>query len=134
MANPDLARSAWEEILRYDGPVHFRARYASGPVTIGGEPIEPGQGLLLGLQAANRDERQFPDPDRFIIDRPNNRHFALGGGPHFCIGVQLARLEGEVVFARLFRRFPKMNLSEVQLLSHNDLSFPMIAHLSLSLN
>jgi cytochrome P450 len=131
--NPDLARSAWEEILRYDGPVHFRHRYASQPVTIGGEPIEPGQRLLLGLQPANRDERQFLEPDRFKIDRPNNRHLALAAGPHFCIGVQLARLEGEIVFSRLFRRFPKMSVNSVQLLPIRDLSFPMIQHLYIDL-
>lgn len=133
LANPDLARSAWEEILRFDGPVHFRHRYASRPVTIGGEPIEPGQRLLLGLQPANRDERQFPEPDRFIINRPNNRHLALAAGPHFCIGVQLARLEGEVVFSRLFQRFPNMTIAGVHLAPYRDLSFPMIEHLYLDL-
>jgi cytochrome P450 len=133
VADPGLARSAWEEILRYDGPVHFRHRYVSRPIEIGGAVIDPGQRLLLGLQPANHDERQFPEPERFIIDRPNNRHLTWGAGSHFCSGVHLARLEGEVLLGRLFQRFPKMNLGDVQMAPLRDLSFPIVQHLHLDL-
>ncbi|PRD40629.1 cytochrome P450 [Phyllobacterium phragmitis] len=133
IAQPELARSAWEEIIRYDGPVHFRHRYASAPTTIGGKPIEAGQRLLLGLQPANRDERRFPDPDRFIIDRPDNRHLAFGSGPHFCIGSQVVRLEAELLLQRLFQRFPRMSVKDAQFSPVPDLSFPMLTRLVLSL-
>lgn len=131
--HPELAASAWEEVLRYDGPVHFMHRYTSAPITIDGVPIEAGQRLLLGLHAANRDERRFPDPDSFIIDRPNNRHFGFAGGAHFCIGAQVARLEGEVLLQRLFQRFPAMRIKEEWHSPVQDLSFPMVERLVLSL-
>lgn len=133
IAQPELARSAWEEIIRYDGPVHFRHRYASAQTTIGGKHIEAGTLLLLGLQPANRDERRFPDPDRFIIDRPDNRHLAFAAGPHFCIGSQVVRLEAELLLQRLFQRFPQMNVKDTQFSPLEDLSFPMLTRLVLSL-
>ncbi|WP_321804298.1 cytochrome P450 [Burkholderia sp. BCC1988] len=129
---PELAGSAWEEVLRYDGAVHFRQRYASAAITVGGSHIKKGQRLLLGLQSANRDERQFQDPDRFLIDRPNNRHLAFGSGAHFCMGLQVARLEGEIVLRRFFRRFPRMEIVDMER-SVQDLTFPMLTRLTLSL-
>jgi cytochrome P450 len=108
-------------------------RYASRPIRINDISIEPGQRLLLGLQAANRDERCFSDADRFIIERERNRHFGFAGGPHFCVGAQLARLEGELLLERLFSRFPRMSLESVESLPVSDLSFPMLAGLNVNL-
>lgn len=133
IADPGLARSCWEEGLRYDGPVHFMHRYASQPITVGDRVLEPGRRLVVGLQAGNRDERRFPEPDRFIIDRTDNRHLAFAGGPHFCIGAQLVRLEGELLFQRLFQRFPKMALQGLQYAPIRDISFPMLLKLTVSL-
>jgi len=130
---PSFASSAWEEALRYDGAVHFMHRYASRQITIGGASIDPGCRLLLGLQAANRDERRFPDPDRFIIDRPRNRHFGFAGGPHFCMGAPLARLEGEILLQRLFQYFPRMRLNGDPPAPAGDISFPVLMRLDLAL-
>lgn len=106
MAQPDLARNAWEESLRYDSPVHFIHRYASETLTVGGRDIARGKRLLLGLHAASRDEARFPQADRYQIDRPDNRHLAFAGGGHFCLGSQLSRLEGDVLLRTIFQRFP----------------------------
>jgi cytochrome P450 len=133
VARPELARSAWEEALRYDGAIHFMHRYASRPIRINDISIEPGQRLLLGLQAANRDERCFSDADRFIIERERNRHFGFAGGPHFCLGAQLARLEGELLLERLFLRFPRMSLESLESPPVSDLSFPMLTRLNVNL-
>jgi cytochrome P450 len=63
------------------------------------------------LGAANRDAEQFPDPDRLDVGRSPNRHLGLGGGPHFCLGATLARIEAQVAFAAVLRRFPHLELA-----------------------
>ncbi|WP_158259937.1 cytochrome P450 [Phyllobacterium phragmitis] len=133
IAQPDLARSAWEETLRFDGPVHFIHRFARHPIVIGGVPIEPGLRLVLSIQSANRDELQFSNPDRFIIARPNNGQLGFDGGPHFDWGAQVARLGGELLMQRLFQRFPKMYVKEVQTAPAGDISFPALTRLDVSL-
>src|SRR5690606_34026113 len=72
VADPSLAPGAVEEVLRFDGPVHLTARTATVPCEIDGVSVEPGQGLLTLLAAANRDPERFPDPDRLDIARPDN--------------------------------------------------------------
>ncbi|MGB8416812.1 cytochrome P450 [Paraburkholderia sp.] len=134
MAQPELARSAWEESLRYDAPVHFVHRYASESMSVGGTMIEAGKRLLLGLHAANRDEVRFQDAGRFIIDRPDNRHLAFAGGGHFCLGSQLSRLEGDVLLRRIFKRFPNMRLNEPNFERVPDLTFPMLLRMNVSLH
>lgn len=133
IADPSLARAAWEEAMRFDAPVHFVHRYASRPVVIGDVRLEPGPRLVLGLQPANRDHRRFHNPDRFIIERAENRNLALASGPHFCLGAQLVRLEGELLLQRLFQRFPKLALQEAQLAPVRDLSFPLLKSLAVSI-
>ncbi|NHV24866.1 cytochrome P450 [Burkholderia sp. D-99] len=133
MANPDLARAAWEESLRYDAPVHFVHRYASEAMTVGGTPVEKGKRLLLGLHAASRDEARFPEANRFVIDRPDNRHLAFAGGGHFCLGSQLSRLEGDVLLRSLFQRFPEMRLTESHFERVPDLTFPMLLRMTVAL-
>lgn len=133
MAQPELARMAWEESLRYDAPVHFVHRYASESITVGGMAIEKGKRLLLGLHAANRDDARFKDAGRFIIDRPDNRHLAFAGGGHFCLGSQLSRLEGDVLLRTIFRRFPYMRLTETRFERVPDLTFPMLLRMTVAL-
>ena len=132
MAQPDLARNAWEESLRYDSPVHFIHRYASETLTVGGRDIARGKRLLLGLHAASRDEARFPQADRYQIDRPDNRHLAFAGGGHFCLGSQLSRLEGDVLLRTIFQRFPGMRLTETRFERVPDLTFPMLLRMTVA--
>ncbi|HEX3621487.1 MAG TPA: cytochrome P450, partial [Acidimicrobiales bacterium] len=94
-----------------DGPVHVTARIATTDVEIGGETIRAGEQAVAILGAANRDPEQFPDPDRLDVARTPNRHLGFGGGPHFCLGAALARLEGQIAFETLLRRLPGLVLA-----------------------
>ena len=96
---------ATEEILRYDAPVKRAPRIAATDVALHGQTIRQGERVLLILSAANRDPRQFADPDTFDITRDPNPHVAFGGGIHHCLGANLARLEGQEAFRALTQRF-----------------------------
>jgi len=108
--DPSLARSAVEEFLRYDAPVQFAFRTTKEPIEAGGLTVGAGEQIMLLLASANRDPAQFPDPDRLDITRSDSRHLAFGFGIHFCLGSALARLEGELFFATLTRRFSELGL------------------------
>ncbi|MDT5138329.1 MAG: hypothetical protein QOD58_2591 [Mycobacterium sp.] len=97
---------AREEMLRYCAPAQWFARTARKPFTIHGETIEPGQRVITLLASANRDEREYPEPDEFIWDRPIKRSLVFGRGQHFCIGYHLARLEVAVLVQEWLRRVP----------------------------
>lgn len=98
--NPGLIQPAVEELLRYGSPLETATeRFAWEDVTIAGVTIPRGSLVYAALASANRDERQFPDPDRLDIAREPNRHLSFGLGPHFCLGAPLARLEGQVAVA-----------------------------------
>jgi cytochrome P450 PksS len=110
--NPDLAESAIEEILRYASPVQFSTpRVAEEDVTIGSTTIPRGALAAASLASANHDETRFSAPERFDITRDPNKHLAFGGGPHYCVGAPLARLEGRIALTTLFRRFPDLRLT-----------------------
>ena len=112
VADPTLAPGAVEEVLRFDGPVHLTARTATVEQRFGDVVVEPGQGLVTLLAAANRDPARFPDPDRLDITRPDAHHLTFSQGPHYCLGAALARLEGQEVFKALPQRFPTLELAE----------------------
>ncbi|OBK22186.1 cytochrome [Mycobacterium asiaticum] len=95
-----------EEILRYCAPAQWFARTARKPFTIHGQQIEPGQRVITLLASANRDEREYPNPDEFIWDRPIRRSLVFGRGQHFCLGYHLARLEVAVLLQEWLRRVP----------------------------
>ena len=112
MANPELAGSAVEEILRYTSPVEFATpRLTLEAITIGSTTIPRGELVGAGLGSANHDESQFPNPETFDIARDPNKHLAFGSGSHFCLGAPLARLEGQIALTTLFRRFPDLRLA-----------------------
>ncbi|MGB9225652.1 cytochrome P450 [Mycobacterium sp.] len=102
-ANVPIAR---EEMLRYCAPAQWFARTARKPFTIHGQTIQPGQRVITVLASANRDEREYPDPDEFHWDRPIRRSLVFGRGQHFCIGYHLARLEVAVLVEEWLRRVP----------------------------
>jgi cytochrome P450 len=109
--NPTLITSAVEEMLRYDNPVQIVYRSAAEDVEMEGKRIGQGQLVNLVVGAANRDPARFSDPDRFDITRHEGRHVGLGLGIHFCLGAALARLEGEIAFTTLLRRFSEFQLA-----------------------
>ncbi len=112
--NPDLIRSSVEEFLRFESPVQFTARVLKEDIEICGQPIRKGWTVQCMLGAANRDPKQFKDPNQLDLKRLNNQHLAFGAGLHFCIGAQLARLEGQIAIQNLVQRFPKMKLAGPQ--------------------
>jgi len=110
--DPSLIPEAAEEMLRWATPVmHFR-RTAATDTQIGGVPVAEGDKVVIWYSSANRDETVFSDPDVFDIHRSPNPHVAFGGGgPHFCLGANLARLEIKVMFEELLARIPSFELA-----------------------
>ncbi|QBF32802.1 cytochrome P450 [Thalassococcus sp. S3] len=105
-ADPALINSAVEEMLRFRSPNQFGNRETAEAVDIGGMRIEKGVNLHLCIGAANRDPKVFHDPQRFDITRKPNRHLAFAGGPHVCVGLTLARMEGRIALSRFLARYP----------------------------
>jgi cytochrome P450 len=103
---PDLIRSAIEEMLRYESSNQLGNRMTTEPVVLGGVMLEAGTSVTLCIGAANRDPAQFSDPETFDIARTPNRHLAFATGPHQCAGMALARLEGAIAISRFLARFP----------------------------
>ncbi len=110
LEDPGKMAGAIEESLRYLSPNQFGNRETGAAVEIGGVEIAAGTNLHLCIGAANRDPEVFADPDRFDITRKPNRHLAFAGGPHVCVGLSLARLEGRVAVGRLLARHPRYAL------------------------
>ena len=102
--------SAVEELLRAYAPVTM-AREVMKETTISGCPIKPGNMVLLSFPAANRDPAVFPDADKVVIDRKENRHAAFGLGIHRCVGSNLARMEVTVALEELLKRVPEFSVA-----------------------
>jgi cytochrome P450 len=99
-------------MLRYVSPVMHHSRWPLEPIEVDGKRIEPGQRTTLWMVSANRDDTVFEDPDRFDVTRDPNRHDSLGaGGPHFCLGAGLARLEARVLFEEAMPYLDRMELA-----------------------
>jgi cytochrome P450 len=110
-ASPLMMPLAVEELLRFDGPVGFSGRAVHEALEIQGTQVRPGQMVILCLASANRDPRAFGAPDRLDLGRTPNPHVAFGGGIHYCLGATLARLEAQIAFDRLLRRWPSIALA-----------------------
>lgn len=112
LANPDLITTAVDEFLRLESPNQFGNRLTTQDITLHGIDIAAGSDLHLCIGAANRDPRQFTHPDAIILDRRPNKHLAFAGGPHTCVGLTLARMEGRIAVGRFLARFPHYRLSD----------------------
>jgi len=107
-----VSPTAVEEIVRWSTPVINFRRTATRDVVVGGQDIKEGQKVVMFYNSANRDERAFEDPQRFDVLRTPNEHFGFGaGGPHFCLGANLARREIRVMFEELLRRLPDIEVT-----------------------
>ncbi len=112
-ADPALDAAAVEELLRYDSPVQMSRRITLSEITLGGETIEPGAFVVLGLASANRDRLKWgATANRVDLRRAGaGEHLSFGGGHHFCLGASLARLEGQVAISGLLRRFGRVEMA-----------------------
>jgi cytochrome P450 len=110
-ADPELWPQAVEELLRYESPVQLTGRVALTDVEVDGVAVARGTPLLCLLGGANRDPAVFDDPGRYDLDRPNSRdHLAFSAGVHYCLGANLAKMEGQTGLRMLFERFPRLQL------------------------
>jgi len=111
-ADPSLMPSAIEEMLRYTSPVTVFVRTATKDTELHGIPIKAGQRAAMFYPSANRDESRFADPDRFDIGRAPNPHLAFGGGgTHFCLGANLARVEASAIIPEVLSRMNDLELA-----------------------
>ena len=126
--NPELVPAAVAEALRFGSPVRAFTRYAAKPYMASGIGIAEGERVLILYGAANRDERRYPDPDRFDVTRDARDHLAFGYGVHRCAGGHLAQLEMESLLRALVARVQRIEVGEPEPLMSNMLhgfsSFP----------
>ena len=111
VADPSQLPGAIEECLRFDSPVQALARTLTRTVVMHGQAMNEGDKVLLVYGSANRDDREFSEPDIFDIERSVDRQLAFGHGIHFCLGAPLARLEGEIAYSELARRSPEWTVT-----------------------
>jgi cytochrome P450 len=110
VADPSLIPAAVEELLRIEAPSPIQGRCTTRDVELHGTSIPEGSTVALVTGSAGRDERQYPDADRFDVQRKNERHLSFGYGAHFCLGAALARLEGRIALAETLVRFPEWDV------------------------
>ncbi|OLR93707.1 cytochrome P450 [Actinokineospora bangkokensis] len=110
-ADPHVLTLAADELMRFTSPAQATARVALEPVELHGVRIEPKQTIVTMMAAANRDPRQFADPDRIVLDRAPNRHLAFAWGPHICLGARLAMTWAAEVIAFLAEHGPRLRLA-----------------------
>ncbi len=110
VADPSLIPNAVEELLRYEAPSPVQARVVTKDVEWHGQTVPEGSVILLLNGSGNRDEREFPDADRFDIHRRIGHHLSFGYGIHFCLGSHLARLEGRIAVEEVLKRFPEWDV------------------------
>ncbi|MDR7246392.1 cytochrome P450 family protein [Priestia megaterium] len=116
--NPNLIKSAVEEMLRFYSPVELTTnRWAREDIMIDGNKIKKGEMVVVSLASANRDQNQFKEPQKFDISREDNKHIAFGMGIHYCLGAPLARLEVEIAINTLLKKLPEFQLNNQKELS-----------------
>ncbi|HMA87751.1 MAG TPA: cytochrome P450 [Burkholderiales bacterium] len=120
---PELAAPAVEELLRYDGPSGAQVRIVARERELHGKTLRPGERVFLMLNAANRDPRAYPDPDRLNLQRDGVPHLTFGFGAHICLGFPLARLEGQISLPAVLRRWRSIELATDRLEWINSMVF-----------
>lgn len=110
VADPSLVAPAVEEVLRWRAPSQYQGRFSVADREFHGVTIPAGNPVLIVTGAANRDPRAYRDPDRFDITRDQPMPISFGHGIHYCIGAHLARLEGQIAFGELYRRWPDLHV------------------------
>ncbi len=110
--SPHLAAAAVEELLRYDGPIGAQVRIVQEPQMLHGRSLQRGDRVFLMMNAANRDPRAFPEPDRLDLERSGVAHLTFGFGPHICLGFPLARLEGQVALPAVLARWREIEVED----------------------
>jgi hypothetical protein len=113
--NPSLAPAAVEELLRYDGPIGALVRIVQEPHALHGKELKRGERVFLLMNAANRDERAYPDPDRVDLGRDGVPHLTFGFGAHICLGFPLARLEGQIALPAILGKWREISLATDQI-------------------
>ncbi|MDZ4766162.1 MAG: cytochrome P450, partial [Chloroflexota bacterium] len=109
---PELVKSAVEELMRYDTPLQLFRRWVLADMEYGGFAFKQGQEIALLFGSANRDSAQFPNADQLDIARMENAHLSFSLGIHYCLGAPLARLELQIALRRLIERFPALRLDD----------------------
>jgi cytochrome P450 len=109
-ADPELDRTAVDELVRFDGPIQMTQRVTVEPLEVAGATIPPGRMVILCVGAANRDPEVFPRPGALELTRSPNPHVGFGGGAHFCLGAPLARLEARLALRAVVERLPGLEL------------------------
>src|SRR5208283_1060398 len=107
-----LMPTAIDEMLRFDSPVQSTVRTCAVGANVGGTDVAVGELLFVILAAANHDPRQFENPDSFDVARTANDHLAFGEGIHFCLGANLARMEGAIAISSMLERLPNLRLAD----------------------
>ena len=113
--DPALSPAAVEELLRYDGPIGAQVRIVQEPQKLHGKQLKPGERVFLLMNAANRDPRAYPDPDRVDLGRHGIPHLTFGFGAHICLGFPLARLEGQIALPAVLARWRKVEIGPPRL-------------------
>lgn len=133
-AEPELVPCFIDEMLRHSGPVQGIFRLTTDDVELGGVRVPRGERLLLLMASANRDEAQFPEPDRFDLERPGPPQLPFGHGAHFCLGAQLTRMEARLALEALLARFARLTPGaeparwNVSLVMRGPTWLPLAAH------
>jgi hypothetical protein len=127
-----LISVAVEELLRYESPVQFTTRLVSEELELGTKWLRSGHRVRLALGAANRDPEQFMNPDVLDLGRIDNRHLAFGYGSHFCLGAQLARVQGQIAIGAVLRRMPRLCLASDAIAWQRNVTFRGLESLHVS--
>jgi cytochrome P450 len=118
-----LPMAATEEFLRFYNPVQGIARTVAQDHELNGTELKAGERVVLLYASANRDDAQFPDADKFILDRTPNRHLGFGAGIHRCIGSNLARMEFQEILGEVLERIPDFEVIETETRHYPTIAF-----------